>query len=216
MLDAAPKIGAEAEEARDAGRTRLALLLRLVEAFVQAKRDGLLLDYGDQVALAARLACQPVVVVAERTAHRVVLLDEYQDTGVAQRMLLQRLFGQGHPVTAVGDPAQSIYGFRGASVGNILNFPRHFPRCVGSQEEPARQYPLNVNFRSGGAILDVANVIVKGWTTAFGAGRVPPTGARAAGRPRDRRQRRGRGAGGPAGRCDQRSRLGRRSRRKAV
>jgi DNA helicase-2/ATP-dependent DNA helicase PcrA len=174
MLDTAPKIGAKAEEARVAGRTRLALL-RLVEAFVQAKRDGLLLDYGDQVALAARLAGQTVVAVAERTAHRVVLLDEYQDTGVAQRLLLQRLFGQGHPVTAVGDPAQSIYGFRGASVGNILNFPRHFPRCVGSQEEPARQYPLNVNFRSGGAILDVANVIVKGLDTAFGAGRVPPT-----------------------------------------
>ncbi len=174
MLDVAPKIGAEGQRARAAGRIRLALL-RLVEAFVQAKRDGLLLDYGDQVALAARLACQTVVVAAERTAHRVVLLDEYQDTGVAQRMLLQRLFGQGHPVTAVGDPAQSIYGFRGASVGNILNFPSHFPRSVGSQEEPARQYPLNVNFRSGGAILAVANVIVKGLDTAFGAGRVPPT-----------------------------------------
>ena len=79
----------------------------------------MLLDYGDQVALAARLAEQPVVAAAERTAHRVVLLDEYQDTGVAQRVLLQRLFGGGHPVTAVGDPAQSIYGFRGATVGNI-------------------------------------------------------------------------------------------------
>ncbi len=174
MLDAAEKVGREGEKAREVGRTRLALL-RLVEAFVRAKRDGLLLDYGDQVALAAKLACQPVVVAAERTAHRVVLLDEYQDTGVAQRMLLQRLFGHGHPVTAVGDPAQSIYGFRGASVGNILNFPRHFPRSAGATEEPARQYPLTVNFRSGGAILEVANVIVAGLSTAFGAGRVAPT-----------------------------------------
>ncbi len=174
MLGSAPKVGKEGERAGQVGRIRLALL-RLVEAFVQAKRDGLLLDYGDQVALAARLACQPVVVAAERTAHRVVLLDEYQDTGVAQRMLLQRLFGQGHPVTAVGDPAQSIYGFRGASVGNILNFPRHFPRAVGGAEEPARQYPLTVNFRSGGAILEVANRIVAGLRSAFGAERLPPT-----------------------------------------
>ena len=150
------------ERAR-AGRPHPAGAAALVEAFEQAKRDALLLDYGDQVSLAAQLACQPVVAVAERTAHRVVLLDEYQDTGVGQRMLLERLFGQGHPVTAVGDPAQSIYGFRGASVGNILKFPRHFPR-VGSSEEPARQYPLTVNFRSGGAILDVANVIVRAWT----------------------------------------------------
>ena len=174
MLEAAAKVGSEGEKARAAGRTRLALL-RLVDAFVQAKRDGLLLDYGDQVALAARLACLPLVVAAERTAHRVVLLDEYQDTGVAQRMLLQRLFGHGHPVTAVGDPAQSIYGFRGATVGNIVNFPRHFPRAAGSSLEPARQYPLRVNFRSGGAILDVANRIVAGLSTAFGADRVPLT-----------------------------------------
>ncbi len=53
----------------------------------------------------------------------------------------------GHPVTAVGDPAQSIYGFRGASVGNILRFPEHFRQGSG---EPARVYPLTTNFRSGG------------------------------------------------------------------
>ena len=128
------------------------------------------------------LPASRVVVAAERTAHRVVLLDEYQDTGVAQRMLLQRLFGHGHPVTAVGDPAQSIYGFRGASVGNILNFPRHFPRAVGSHAEPARQYPLTVNFRSGGAILAVANRIVAG--LEYGVRRRPGAAdrARAAGR----------------------------------
>ena len=125
MLDSAPKIGAEGERARD-GRPHPAQLLALVEAFEKAKRDGLLLDYGDQVALAARLAGQTVVAVAERTAHRVVLLDEYQDTGRRPADAAAAAVRPGHPVTAVGDPAQSIYGFRGASVGNILNFPGTF------------------------------------------------------------------------------------------
>ena len=91
---------------------------------------------------------------AERRQFRVVLLDEYQDTNVAQRVLLQGLFGDGHPVTAVGDPAQSIYAFRGASVSNIVRFPEHFPRADG---RPAEVFPLSTNFRSGGAILEVAN-----------------------------------------------------------
>ncbi|MCW2549239.1 MAG: UvrD/REP helicase, partial [Mycobacterium sp.] len=164
MVAAEPKAGAKAKEALEKAETRLQLLT-LVEAFEKAKRDALLLDYGDQIALAAELANQQVVAAAERTAYRVVLLDEYQDTGVGQRMLLQRLFGAGHPVTAVGDPAQSIYGFRGASVGNILRFPEHFPHASG---EPAKVYPLLVNFRSGGAILDIANAVVAGLTTAPG------------------------------------------------
>ena len=64
-----------------------------------------------------------------RDEFRVVLLDEYQDTSVAQATMLARLFsgpdddhGLGHPVMAVGDPNQAIYGWRGASVSNILNF----------------------------------------------------------------------------------------------
>jgi DNA helicase II / ATP-dependent DNA helicase PcrA len=158
MMAGLPKLGKEATDALHKGAGRLQLLA-LVEAFERAKREALLLDYGDQISLAAELALQPVVAVAERTAHRIVLLDEYQDTGVGQRKLLERLYAGGHPVTAVGDPAQSIYGFRGASVGNILRFPQHFQQASGA---PARIYPLTVNFRSGGAILDVANRVVAG------------------------------------------------------
>ena len=55
-----------------------------------------------------------------------IVLDEYQDTGVAQRTLLAELFGVEHAVTAVGDPNQAIYGWRGASVGNLLRFREHF------------------------------------------------------------------------------------------
>src|SRR5674476_1636937 len=78
-----------------------------------------------QVALAARLARQvPDVGQAERSRYAVVLLDEYQDTSVAQLTLLRHLFGDcadegvGHPVTAVGDPHQSTYGWRGASAAS--------------------------------------------------------------------------------------------------
>ena len=56
-----------------------------------------------------------------------VLLDEYQDTNVAQAQLMRLVFGGGHPVTAVGDPDQNIYAWRGASLFNLLEFPQQFP-----------------------------------------------------------------------------------------
>jgi DNA helicase-2/ATP-dependent DNA helicase PcrA len=91
-------------------------LLTLVEAYTTAKEELDLLDYGDQVALAARIAdVAPVVAQLERSRFSLVVLDEYQDTGVAQRQLLSRLFGGGHAVTAVGDPNQAIYGWRGSA-----------------------------------------------------------------------------------------------------
>ena len=104
-----------------------AQLLPVVAAYTAAKRARDLLDFGDVVALAARLARDcPEVREVERAASRVVLLDEYQDTGAAQEVLLSALFGDGHAVTAVGDPCQSIYGWRGASAGTLRRFPVRF------------------------------------------------------------------------------------------
>ena len=154
--------------ARASRKTRLQLL-GLVEAFEQAKRDALLLDYGDQIALAARLAEPTWSDEAERSAYRVVLLDEYQDTGVAQRAMLQRLFGPGHPVTAVGDPAQSIYGFRGASVGNILNFPAPLP--ARRRSGPARRSPARPSTSAAAAPSSMScNCVVRGRGFARGSG----------------------------------------------
>ena len=139
-------------------------LLRLVEDYRGRKRSAGLMDFGDQIAAAARLAQQrPEVGEVLRGQFRVVLLDEYQDTSVAQRLMLAGLFGRGpegapgaggHPVTAVGDPCQAIYGWRGASVANLDDFPVHFPRRDG---RPAARYSLSENRRSGGRLLAFAN-----------------------------------------------------------
>ena len=132
-------------------------LTTLVGAYRAAKHDLDAIDFGDQVALAARLAeTVPDVGAAERGLAQVVLLDEYQDTSVAQRRMLVGLFGGGHPVTAVGDPCQAIYGWRGASVSNLDGFPEHFPRAGG---EPAAAFALAVNQRSGGRLLSLANQV---------------------------------------------------------
>ena len=135
-------------------------LAGLVEDYRAAKRDLDAVDFGDQVALAARLAEEcPEVGDIERSAAGVVLLDEYQDTSVAQRRLLAGLFGGGHPVVAVGDPCQAIYGWRGASVANLDAFPEHFPR---TDSQPATVYSLSVNQRSGGRLLRLANAVAEG------------------------------------------------------
>ena len=136
-------------------------LLGLVAGYRRMKADLGLMDFSDQIELGARLAAdQPEVGVAEREKFRVVLLDEYQDTSVAQAVMLSRLFsgpdaasGLGHAVTAVGDPNQAIYGWRGASVSNILGFAETFPAASGA----VPSYPLTVNRRSDRRILAVAN-----------------------------------------------------------
>jgi DNA helicase II / ATP-dependent DNA helicase PcrA len=142
-------------------------LLPLVERYVAAKAAREVLDHGDQVALAARIASQhPEVGAAERARYQVVLLDEYQDTSHAQLVLLRSLFGGGHPVTAVGDPCQSIYGWRGASAGNLRRFTADFPvvarmRPFGASAPtgPAPVLVLSTSFRNAARVLDAAAVV---------------------------------------------------------
>jgi len=140
---------------------RRAELLDLVVGYRDLKHHLGLMDFSDQISLAARLAERcPEVGTIERDKFKVVLLDEYQDTSVAQALMLSRLFsgptpeaGRGHPVTAVGDPNQAIYGWRGASVSNILEFASDFPPGAGT----STTYPLTVNRRSDERILATAN-----------------------------------------------------------
>ncbi|MGN6132362.1 MAG: UvrD-helicase domain-containing protein [Nocardioidaceae bacterium] len=140
-------------------------LLGLVDAYRRLKAELGLMDFSDQIELGARLATErPEVGAAERAKYRIVLLDEYQDTSVAQARMLSRLFsgldegsGRGHAVTAVGDPNQAIYGWRGASVSNILGFGIDFPTAAGSVDVPT--YSLTVNRRSDHRILATANLL---------------------------------------------------------
>jgi DNA helicase-2/ATP-dependent DNA helicase PcrA len=130
-------------------------LLPLVERYAAAKAAREVLDHGDQVALAALIAQRHAEVgAAERGRYQVVLLDEYQDTSHAQLVLLRALFGGGHPVTAVGDPCQSIYGWRGASAGNLRRFAVDFPSRSGAVTRV-----LSTSFRNSGRILDAASVL---------------------------------------------------------
>ncbi|MDS1269743.1 UvrD-helicase domain-containing protein [Lipingzhangella sp. LS1_29] len=146
-------------------------LLPLVESYVQAKAAREVMDYGDQVALAARIAERHGEVARiERERHRVVLLDEYQDTSHAQLVLLRALFGEGHPVTAVGDPCQSIYGWRGASSGNLVRFPTDFPLGAG-RPAPVRQ--LATSFRNGERVLTVATALSEPLRSETSATTVP-------------------------------------------
>ena len=151
---------------------RRAELLGLVASYRRLKADLGLMDFSDQIALGARLASgQPEVGALERSRYKVVLLDEYQDTSVAQAVMLSRLFsgpapetGRGHAVTAVGDPNQAIYGWRGASVSNILTFAETFPPADGA-DVPV--LPLTVNRRSDRRILEVANRLARPLYTAL-------------------------------------------------
>jgi ATP-dependent DNA helicase UvrD/PcrA len=167
----------------DAQRQRMALL-PLVEAFAARKRAERAVDFGDQLAIAARVAAEhPEVGAAERATYRAVLLDEYQDTGHAQRVLLRSLFGTppGEPVrdgdptvTAVGDPCQSIYGWRGASAGNLARFRTDFP---GPDGAPAREYGLLTSFRNPPEVLSLANAVSAPLRSPTPAGSRPPSGA---------------------------------------
>lgn len=148
-----------------AQRFRLALL-PLIEGYHRRKRGEGALDFADQMSLAARLAeTHPEVAGGERERFGAVLLDEYQDTGHAQRILLRSLFGGSAnpplPVTAVGDPAQAIYGWRGASAANLPRFTTDFPRIAEGRPVPAARYGLLTSFRNPPEVLTLANGIAE-------------------------------------------------------
>jgi DNA helicase-2/ATP-dependent DNA helicase PcrA len=132
-------------------------LLQALERYAALKRRLGVVDYGDLIQLAHRLLAEtPAVVAQMRQRYQVVLLDEYQDTNPAQRELLRLVFGDGFPVTAVGDADQTIYEWRGASLENFAEFPTHFP---AEDATPALTLPLTLNRRSDRQILEVANAI---------------------------------------------------------
>ena len=141
-------------------------LLDVVAELREYKRHHGLLDFGDQIALACTIAeTVPDAASQVRAQYPAVLLDEFQDTSVAQVRLLSALFADSG-VTAVGDPHQAIYGWRGASAGALDTFHRRFNPTgtarLDSGASPADATPvleLSTSWRNDSTILDVANVV---------------------------------------------------------
>lgn len=136
-------------------------LVPLIDAVAARMREAKVMDFGAQMSAAARLVQRtPEVGRALRERYRVVLLDEYQDTGHAQRVLLSGLFGggadDGLALTAVGDPIQSIYGWRGASATNLPRFATDFPLADGG---PAPMLELRTSWRNPPSTLRLANAV---------------------------------------------------------
>ena len=142
-------------------QTQRAALVPLIDALHARMRAEKVMDFGSQMSAAARLAAScPQVGEALRRRYRVVLLDEYQDTGHAQRIALSSLFGggvdAGLALTAVGDPIQSIYGWRGASATNLPRFTTDFPLADGSA---APTLELSTSWRNPPSTLELANAV---------------------------------------------------------
>lgn len=133
----------------------LGLLTGLAREYGRQKLRRGVLDFSDQVAGALDVVrAHPSVAAELRERYRVVLLDEYQDTSVVQTDLLAALFG-GTPVMAVGDPHQSIYGWRGASAGNLGGFTAAF-----APEGRSATFSLLTSWRNSEGVLAAANAVL--------------------------------------------------------
>jgi DNA helicase-2/ATP-dependent DNA helicase PcrA len=128
-------------------------LKKLFGAYVEAKQQQNVLDYDDLLAFWADMMAEPQLAqeVGARFDH--LLVDEYQDTNRLQAEIIRAMKPTGQGVTVVGDDAQSIYSFRGATVRNILDFPRQFT-------QDARMVTLERNYRSTQPILEASNAVI--------------------------------------------------------
>lgn len=146
-------LGAEAfrEQARTPAQRVAATVYERYESALRAQNAA---DFDDLLLQALRLMREHPDVAdryAERFRH--VLVDEYQDTNRVQFLLVERLARTHRNIFVVGDDDQSIYGWRGADVKNIIDFREHFP--------DAAVYRLEQNYRSTGAILSFANAVIR-------------------------------------------------------
>ncbi|NMF88016.1 ATP-dependent helicase [Aromatoleum petrolei] len=128
-------------------------LKRLFLAYVEAKQAQQVLDYDDLLLYWAQMITDGDLAaeIGARFSH--LLVDEYQDTNRLQAAILLAMKPDGRGLTVVGDDAQAIYAFRGATVRNILDFPSHF-------DPPAHLVTLDRNYRSTQPILEAANTVI--------------------------------------------------------
>ena len=128
-------------------------LVRLQAEYASFKQEKSMLDYDDLlVKLTELLGRHEDVRERLSQRYRYILVDEYQDTNKVQAAIIRLLASSHDNVMVVGDDAQSIYSFRGATFRNIMDFPQHFPGT--------RIIPLEENYRSTPSILNFTNGII--------------------------------------------------------
>ena len=135
-------------------------LRRLFQAYAERKRQQNVFDFDDLLLYWDKLLADPAAGEAVRRRFDCVLVDEYQDTNPVQARILQRLRPDGTGLTVVGDDAQSIYSFRGATVRNILDFPKQFPGTTVVK--------LEENYRSTEPILEATNAVIAQASEGYG------------------------------------------------
>ena len=132
----------------------LEILRSMAKGYQAIKERHGLLDYDDLLFVMERLLLDHEDVRDRlRERYRYIMVDEYQDTNLVQARLVKLLAGMEGNVMAVGDDAQSIYAFRGASVANILRFPKEYPGAAVIR--------LERNYRSTQPVLDLANEVLR-------------------------------------------------------
>lgn len=120
--------------------------------YVERKRARNVVDYDDLLLYWRALACSPTAGPVLRSAFDHVLVDEYQDTNAVQADIVAAMAGAAVRVSAVGDDAQAIYGFRSGSARHMLEFPGRFPG--------AEVVVLDRNYRSTPPVVDAANAVI--------------------------------------------------------
>jgi len=130
------------------------IMTAIAAAYQERKNQSQSLDFDDLLyKWNELLVASPEIKEKLAQKFQYILVDEYQDTNFIQGELIKNLSGESNNILAVGDDSQSIYSFRGATVKNILNFPKHFPQ--------AKIFKLETNYRSTPEILQLANASIK-------------------------------------------------------
>jgi DNA helicase-2/ATP-dependent DNA helicase PcrA len=130
-------------------------IARIYTEYARLMRQAHAVDFDDLLVRTAKvLRTNPAVRAECQARWRYLLVDEYQDTNHAQFVIASTIAGEGAPnICVVGDPDQSIYGWRGADLGNILEFEEHYPAC--------KVITLGENFRSTAPILAIADALIR-------------------------------------------------------
>jgi len=133
--------------------------LEVRDAYITYKQERRLLDYDDALEYMAALLEDPELGPQIRSQWDFVMIDEYQDTNALQLDIVYGLAGDGGNVMVVGDPSQSIFGFRGSAPATMVEFRDRFESC--------RVIDLHTNYRSSSEIVDLVNVVDRRLKTGF-------------------------------------------------